>query len=185
MEIPQGWRNDGVWEKPDGDGCPYFERVEKDENGEEEYTEQYEKACMLVSWGVLDAKKMSEECAECRERPTGPSILFRPSNVVIEIPDFDCDQFDAAAAIVLPDVLHAKNGIRRDVVTGTLSYESMVRRLPLEKYATEIVREFRTIQGCSLDDEFKRIHVVFASLYTDVASDSDPRDAIEIRTAQA
>jgi len=51
----------------------------------------------------------------------------------------------------------------------------------LEKYATEIIREFRKIKGCSLDDEFKRIHVLFASLYTDVSSDSDPRDAIEIR----
>jgi hypothetical protein len=185
MKIPEGWRYDGVWEKPDGDGCPYFERVEIDDKGEEEYTEKYEKACMLVSWGVLDAKKMPEECAACTERPTGPSILFRPSNVMIEIPDFDMDQFDAAAAIVLPDALHAADGIRRDVVTGTLSYESMLRGLPLKDYATEIIREFREIRGCSLDDEFKRIHVLFMSLYTDVASDNDPRDAIEIRVERA
>jgi len=77
--VQISWRYDGVLdpaEYGDNDGCPYYERVEKDGNGEDYYAEQYEKACTLVLWGKLGVGEMPDECANCPERPTGPSSLY-------------------------------------------------------------------------------------------------------------
>ena len=76
MRIPRGWRYDGVWAKADdGDGCPYFESVFETVDGDLHYAEQYEKACTLVSWEMLGADEMPDECANCPDRPKGKPFI--------------------------------------------------------------------------------------------------------------
>jgi len=90
--VPEGWRYDGVLNPDDyldDDGCPYFERIERHKPNERVsfdqwadddgilYTEQYKKACELVLLGIMDAEKVSVECADCPKRPTGPYTWLR------------------------------------------------------------------------------------------------------------